>query len=187
MYKRKKDLVVVLVVLLLFVLLSYPLNGWFCRTMPRHQIIQLPAMFVLGLIAGIYFSTINIKETSRGIAILIFIMASFIFWMLPHSIDKAVMIPAFNRVMHFNIIIAGFLLMPVLRNIVFEIKILFLGMLSAMVLATGIALRAFDILLCSSFDIGQQKETGLYLIIIGFALFVLTFVAFFKASVNIKK
>ena len=84
-------------------------------------------------------------------------------------------------------IIAGFLLMPVLRNIVFEIKILYLGMLSAMVLATGIALRAFDILLCSSFDIGQQKETGLYLIIIGFALFVLTFVAFFKASVNSKK
>ena len=78
--------------------------------------------------------------------------------------------------------IAGILLFPALRNILFEIKILFLGMLSAMMLATGITLRAFNILLCSSFDIGQQKETGFYLIIIGFLLFVLTFVTFFKAA-----
>ncbi|MEO9023338.1 MAG: hypothetical protein ABI237_18830 [Ginsengibacter sp.] len=158
------------------------MNNWLSTTMPRHQIIQLPAMFGLGLIVGIYFSHLNIKETSRGIAVLIFIMISFIFWMLPHSIDYAVINTTFNRVMHFNMLIAGFLLMLVLRNILFEIKILFLGMLSAMMLATGITLRAFNILLCSSFDIGQQKETGLYLIIIGFLLFVLTFVTFFKAA-----
>jgi hypothetical protein len=36
-------------------------------------------------------------------------------------------------------------------------KILFMGMVSAMLLATGIALKAFDILLCSSFNIDQQK------------------------------
>ncbi len=53
-------------------------------------------------------------------------------------------------------------------------------MLSAMVLATGIALKVFDILLCSSFDIYQQKETGLYLIIAGFVLFIITFLFFFK-------
>jgi hypothetical protein len=55
-------------------------------------------------------------------------------------------------------------------------------MLSAMMLATGISLRAFNILLCSSFNIYEQKETGFYLIIIGFLLFVLTFITFFKAS-----
>ena len=77
--------------------------------------------------------------------------------------------------------------MPVLRNALFEIKILFLGMLSAMMLATGITLRAFSILLCSSFTIGEQKETGLYLIIIGFLLFVLTFIIFFNASGEKKK
>lgn len=55
-------------------------------------------------------------------------------------------------------------------------------MLSAMMLATGITLRSFDILLCSSFNISQQKETGLYLIIIGALLFVLTFIIFFKAA-----
>ena len=182
MFKRKKDTVFVLIILLLFILLSYPLNEWLSATMPRHQIIQLPAMFGLGLILGIHFSNLNIKKTSWGIAILIFTMASFIFWMIPHSIDNTVINATFNRVMHLNMLITGILLIAVLRNIRFEIKILFLGMLSAMMLATGITLRAFDILLCSSFDIGQQKETGFYLIIIGFLLFVLTFVVFFKAS-----
>lgn len=180
MFKRKKDIIVILVITILFVLMSYPLNDWFCTTMPRHQILQLPAMFGLGVVLGMYFSRFNIKDTSWGIAVLIFIMASFIFWMLPHSIDYAVINTTFNRVMHINMLISGFLLMVVLKNILFEIKILFLGMLSAMILATGITLRAFNILLCSSFNISQQKKTGLYLIIIGIFLFVLTFIIFFK-------
>ena len=179
---RKKDIIIVLIVLLSIYLLSFPLNDWLSATMPRHQIIQLPALFLLGLILGVNFPSLNIKETSWGIAVLIFIMASFIFWMLPHSIDDAVINTSFNRIMHLNMLIAGFLLIPVLRNILFEIKILFLGMLSAMMLATGISLRAFNILLCSSFNIYEQKETGLYLIIFGFLLFVLTFITFFKAS-----
>jgi ABC-type Fe3+-siderophore transport system permease subunit len=79
-------------------------------------------------------------------------------------------------------LVAGILLMPVLRNTLFEIKIVFLGMMSAMMLATGITLRSFNILLCSSFDIGQQKETGLYLIFIGFLLFVITFITLFKMA-----
>ena len=158
------------------------MNDWLSATMLRHQIIQLPAMFGLGFIVGIYFSRFNIKDIYWGIAVLIFIMLSFAFWMLPHSIDYAVINTMFNRIMHLNMLIAGILVMPVLRNILFEIKILFLGMLSAMMLATGITLRAFNILLCSSFDIGQQKETGYYLIIIGFLLFILTFFTFFKVA-----
>jgi cytochrome c oxidase assembly factor CtaG len=182
MFKRKKDIILVLIILSFFVLLSFPLNEWLSATMPRHQIIQLPAMFILGLVLGANFSRLIIKETSWKIAILIFIMSSFVFWMLPHSIDYAVINPTFNRIMHLNMVIAGILLIPVLRNILFEIKILFLGMLSAMILATGISLRAFNILLCSSFNIDQQKETGFYLIIIGFLLFLLTFITFFKAA-----
>ena len=150
--------------------------------MPRHQLVQLPAIFLLGLILGSYFTSVKIKETSWGLAVLIFIMSSLVFWMLPHSIDYAVINKTFNRVMHWNMLIAGFLLRVVLRNILFEIKILFLGMLSAMILATGIALRVFEILLCSSFDIYQQKETGMYLIIAGFILFIITFSTFLKAS-----
>lgn len=181
MFKRKKDIILVLIILLLFILIAYPMNSWLSDTMPRHQIIQLPATFGLGFILGIHFSRVNTKETYRGIAMLIFIMASFVFWMLPHSIDYAVINPSFNRIMLLNMLIAGILLMPVMRNIIFEIKILFLGMLSAMLLATGMTLKSFTILLCSSFTIIQQKETGSYLIMAGFFLFSLTLIFFFKA------
>ena len=184
MFKRKKDIIFLLIIILLFFGLSVLFNEWLSATMPRHQLIQLPAIFLLGLILGSYFSSVKIKKTSWGLAALIFIMSSLIYWMLPHSIDYAVINKGFNRIMHWNMLIAGFLLRVTLRNILFEIKILFLGMLSAMILATGIALREFDILLCSSFDIYQQKETGLYLIIAGFILFIITFIFFFKASVE---
>lgn len=182
MFKRKKDIIFVVIILLLFILLSFPMNNWLSATMQRHQIIQLPAMFGLGFILGNHFSRLNIKEISWGIAVLIFTVVSFIFWMLPRSIDDAVINATFNRMMHLNMLVAGILLMPVLRNTLFEIKIVFLGMMSAMMLATGITLRSFNILLCSSFDIGQQKETGLYLIFIGFLLFVITFITFFKMA-----
>ncbi len=180
MFKRKKDITFLLIVVLLFFMLSVLFNEWLSATMPRHQLIQLPALFLLGIILGNYFSSLKMNDTSLGIAALIFIMSSLIFWMLPHSIDYAVINKPFNRIMHWNMLFAGFLLRLVLRNMLFEIKILFLGMLSAMVLATGIALKVFDILLCSSFDIYQQKETGLYLIIAGFVLFIITFLFFFK-------
>ena len=181
MHKSKKDIIVVLVIILSFYLMSFPLNGWLSATMPRHQIIQLPVMLVLGLILGTNFSRLIIKDLYWGIAVLIFIMASLTFWMLPRSIDLSVLDHSFNRAMHFNMLFAGVLLMAVLRGIILEIKILFLGMLSAMLLVTGFTLRTFDILLCSSFDIEQQKQTGLYWIIIGSLMFLLTFFIFFKA------
>jgi hypothetical protein len=113
------------------------MNDWLSATMQRHQIIQLPAMFGLGFVLGTRFSRLNIKENFWGISVLIFTI-SFISWVLPRSIGNSVISTTFNRMMHLNMIVAGILLMPVLRNILFEIKFLFLGMMSAMMLATGI-------------------------------------------------
>lgn len=160
--------------------MSFSLNGWLSATMSRHQVFQLPAIFLLGLILGVNFSQLIIKDVYWGIASLIFIMASLTFWMLPRSIDLSVMNQSFNRVMHVNMLIAGVLTMVALKGIVLEIKILFLGMLSVMLVVTGFTLRTFDILVCSSFNIEQQKETGLYWVIIGSLMFILTFFIFFK-------
>lgn len=180
MRKWPYHIISVIIVILIFSLISFPLNGWFSFTMPRHQILQLPAMFILGIILAISFSKISIKNTSYGITILIFILSSFIFWMLPRSVDLAIINPGFNRIMHVNMLIAGFLAMTVLRNIIFEAKIFFIGMMAAMLLATGITLRAYNLLLCSSFNIQQQKETGYYLIWIALALFAGTVFLLFK-------
>lgn len=180
MLKRKSDIIFILIISVLFWLISFPLNQWFCETMPRHQILQLPLMLGLGIVSVWQFSKYFFISISWGIAILIFIMSSLIFWMLPHSIDYAVINATFNRLMHINMFVAGFLLFPTLKRMLFEIKILFLGMLSAMMIATGITLVTYNLLLCSTFTIDQQKETGTQLIIIGLVLFVTTLIVFFR-------
>ncbi|HRP01593.1 MAG TPA: hypothetical protein PLE30_02985 [Candidatus Kapabacteria bacterium] len=165
----------------MFYLISFQFNDWFSITMPRHQLIQLPLMLLLGIIIAFTLPKLIIKELHWGISALIFIMASLVFWMLPLSIDFTIVSESFNRLMHVNMLICGVLLIATFRGIIFELKYIFMGMVSAMLASTGLSLSVFNILLCSSFDIEQQKETGLLLIIIGVSLFVANIVFFFRA------
>lgn len=161
-------------------LISFPLNEWLSETMPRHQILQLPAMFGLGIIAGHRFSKKLTLDAPWRIATLVFIMSSLIFWMLPRSVDLSVIDTSFNRVMHINMLTAGFFVVPALRNAILEIKIIFLGMTAAMITASGGVLLVFDLLLCSAFTIEQQRQTGQLMIIIGSTLYVYAFFVFFR-------
>lgn len=176
---RIKIILPTIVLLVLFWLLSWVWDDWLCETMPRHQLLQLPGMFLLGVFAAIFFPKVRIKDISYGISALILVMASVLFWMLPRSVDMAVLNPFINKGMHINMVIAGFLTVVALRNAILEVRVVFLGMMAAMLLVGGFALRAFDLLLCSSFNIWQQKETGLYLVIAGAALFATNVVVFF--------
>lgn len=180
MPKRLTDILFLVAFAGVFWLFSFGLNEWLCETMSRHQVIQLPVMFFLGMGTGQWFAKSWEIPLSWGIAVLIIVMASFIFWMLPHSIDLAVISPSFNRIMHVNMMVTGFFLVPVLHHILFEIKIIFWGMLAAMLIAAGITLLTFNILLCSAFTIEQQKDTGLLLLIIGLILYVVTLAVFFR-------
>ena len=180
MFKGRFQILILPVLCFLFIVVSFLMNEWFCASMPRHQLLQLPAMLSLGIVSAVSFSKLSISDSAWGIAILVIIMSSLAFWMLPHSIDVAVINPWVNRVMHLNMFAAGFFLTMVLRGIIFEIKIVFFWMVSAMVLATGITLKSFDILLCSSFTIAQQNETGYYLLLVGFTFAVMTMIIFFR-------
>ncbi len=155
--------------------------------MPRHQIVQLPIMLFAGSMISLFFTDIKVKTVSWGISALIFIMATLIFWMIPRSIDLTIVYPWFNRIMHINMIIVGFLIPTVLPYTLFEIRIAFLLMISGMLITIGASLRTFTILLCSSFTIDQQKETGLYLLIIGILLFISTLIFFFNGLSRAKQ
>lgn len=174
MHRRTLVILHLLIVAILFFLISFTYNEWFGMTMQRHQLMQLPAMLLMGMSFGYVYNKIYISDLSWGISALIFVMASIIFWMLPHSIDYAVITPWFNRLMHVHMLIVGFLIIITLRGMIFEVKMLFFSMLCAKLLASGITLRVFNILLCSSFTIRQQKDTGTLLIIFAISLIVFT-------------
>lgn len=180
MRQKLTNTIFILIIVVLCWLISFAFNDWFCATMPRHQLLQLPAMLFLGFFTGWQFLKKLKLEMHWGISLLIFVMASLIFWMLPHSIDAAVIDNRFNLLMLINMFVAGLLTFPVLRNIIFEIRILFLGMVAVMIIATGIALISFNLLLCSAFNIEQQKETGAVLIKAGIAFFFFTLYVFFR-------
>jgi small basic protein len=177
-----KHNIILLGLIIAFWILSYTYNDWLCETMPRHQLIQLPSMILIGLILGKIFGNKIKLELQWSISILIIAAFSVVFWMIPRSIDLAVIHADFNRLMHVDMIITGFFIKSILKNTIPEVKITFLGMISSMTIATGIALTAFNLLLCSSFTIEQQKETGKLLIIIGILLYFFTLITFFRES-----
>lgn len=186
MYKIKLKIIISILILTIFYLLSFVFNNWLSLTMQRHQLIQLTSMLLLGVVTNITILKFSVKDVWIGISFFIIITASIIFWMLPLSIDFAVIYEWMNRAMHLNIFVTGILISALLRGDLNELKIYFLGMHTAMSFSIGIALRSFNILLCSSFDILQQKETGLYLIYTSIALFVFTIILFFRLG-NEKK
>lgn len=173
-----KTLGILLLCGLLFYGVSVEANEWFSLTMPRHQALQLPIMFALGIILTFGFPKIVIRDTAWKAATLILVMGSLIFWMLPRSVDWAVFDSGFNRVMHLTMIAAGFLCVIALRAASVEMRMTFLGMMAAMLLAVGFTLRTFNILLCSAFTINQQQETGLALLVIG-AILLITIIIWF--------
>lgn len=180
MFKKLVHIFVLLLIAVIFYAVSFYANDWFSVTMPRHQLLQLPIMLVLGIACGCIFSSFKIKNNAYGIALLIFIMASLIFWMLPRSIDLTIVYPWFNRIMHLHILLVGFLIASVLPYVLFEAKIAFLLMVASMLITSGGTLKVFKILLCSSFTIEQQNETGLYLMFIGIIFFVGSIIFFFR-------
>lgn len=181
---RKESIALLVGCGILFFLLSFTFNDWLSRTMPRHQLIQLPLMFLIGLVLGIRFLWRKQISVSWALAVLIAIMASFIFWMIPYSVDLSVINSSFNRLMHINMLLAGLLTVISLRNSILEVKIIFLGMMATMLTASGITLINFKILLCSSFNLAQQNQTGKGLLSIGILLFIFTVVKFFRESVR---
>ena len=163
---RKKFILGSILVLVSFVLIAFGANQWLNETMLRHQIIELPCFIILGVIEARLLSDIPKIPLEWNIAALIFIVFSLIFWMLPHSIDSSVIDSLFNRVMQIHLFLCGFLWQLVFRSNYIELKVLFLGMLCAMLIAGGVVMRIFNLLLCSSFNIFQQRQTGTALLII---------------------
>lgn len=160
--------------------LSFTYNDWFCQTMVRHQLLQLPSMIGLGMLLGAIVLHFRLRSIPWVVAALIFCLSSLAFWMIPRSIDLAVITFSINWAMHLNMLIVGVIIVSVWRNAVLEVKVTFLGMLSAMLMAVGFSLRSFELLLCSSFTIEQQQETGLYLAALGGLLFWAAAVTFFR-------
>lgn len=159
---------------IVLVVIAFPMNEWLAKTMLRHQLIEIPLIFFCGIFTGRYIWKLSAKDSYIAVSMIIFIMFSLIFWMLPKSVDLAALSPSFNKIMNIHIFIVGWLTTSVLKDTIFELKIFLLGMIAAKLMAVGVTLRVFNLLLCSAFSIEQQEETGFYMILLAIVLFIYT-------------
>lgn len=150
--------------------------------MPRHQLLQLPSALVIGLMMGEINYKPQLTISFPRISILLFLIGSLIFWMLPLSVDLSVIDPKMNWLMLLNMFLAGYLSLHALKNANLEIKVIFYATLTAKLIGVGLVLSSLDILLCSAFTIAQQNTTGNYLIGIGTFFLLVTFVTFFRET-----
>ena len=187
MDKKSLKIWSVLVIITIVVTIAFPLNHWLTLTMLRHQLIEIPVLLFTGVIFGKIIWKPDAKNVSFSVSLIIFFIFSLIFWMLPKSIDLAVLNPLFNKLMNIHIFIAGICAFSIIKDSVFELKVYFTGMISAMLMAVGITLRVFNLLLCSSFSIEQQRETGIYLITIAIIMFIYTTFILMSNIINPEK
>lgn len=180
MLRRKKYIVIILLAIIVFYVFSFALNSWLSLTMQRHQLIQLPVMILIGMSLGYMYPKVAIRDLSWAISAFIIVMSSLTFWMIPRSVDYTIMHVGINRLMHLNMILVGIGLVAIFRKVMYEVKIYFLGMISAMLMVSGVTLRIFAIQLCTSFNIDMQKETGFYMIILSVCFFLYTVITVFR-------
>ncbi|GMT48948.1 MAG: hypothetical protein IEMM0008_0487 [bacterium] len=145
-------------------IISPPIDNYLDANMMRHMTIQIPSLIFMGYFAsrrltGIHLSDIN----PYGLTGIIFFIGSLSFWMIPHSLDETILSNWIDMLMHVNMILAGFFLGKSIRLMPFVLRtavsIYFIGMLLS---ASIIYLNYFS-LLCASYTLEQQKETGLML------------------------
>ncbi|MCO5259783.1 MAG: hypothetical protein M9916_06535 [Crocinitomicaceae bacterium] len=181
MLKRRKNAIIILAAIIAFYFFSFYLNDWLSATMQRHQLIQLPVMILIGAVMASRFPKLAIEDLSWSITTFIFVMSSLTFWMIPRSVDYTVIYAKFNRLMHLNMLLVGVSLVAIFRAILSEVRIYFMGMISAMLMVSGVTLKVFKIQLCSSFTIEMQHETGTYMMLFSAGMFLLTVITFFRS------
>ena len=143
--------------------LSPDVDNYFDQRMARQMLIQIPALLILGFIAGRYTLRFIEKVNENGITGLIIFIGSFLFWMLPRSLDLTVLSSTVDTIMHVNMLIAGFALgqsYPLLGFIIrMAVALLFISML----IVISMVYTNYSTLLCAVYTVEQQKEVGYYL------------------------
>ncbi|HEU4763236.1 MAG TPA: hypothetical protein VFS28_01190 [Gemmatimonadales bacterium] len=143
------------------VLAAPPLAQWFSTTMERHQLLQVPALVLLGVAAG---------HGSRGrpprpgadwdTALVVLAVGAMMFWMLPRSIDFAASDAVGDQLMHLSWFLAAAALAHALPRIPFAVAMA-LGIHGvAMLAAVGLVYRYYPGLLCTAYNLQQQRATG---------------------------
>lgn len=139
-----------------------PVNTWLDARMPRLLLLAMPTWFALGALA------VADRRWERfnphGLTGVIWAIGAIAFWMIPRSVDAVRTSGLADQLMHASMFAAGMALAASWRITPFVVR----GALAiygvAMTIALGVIYSSYAALLCGTFDLAQQKQTGEWLL-----------------------
>ena len=144
------------------------------QSMTWHMVVQMPILFAGGwfLMRGGW----DITKTSLGswnqFGLTGFIAAQLIitYWMLPISIDRAVVMPQVDVFKLLSLIASGSLIKTSISRSPAVLQLFFVGYIVSMLISTGVFLATTERRLCNAYSIESQLSAGYGVVALGVAL-----------------
>ena len=144
------------------------------QSMAWHMVIQMPILFASGwfLMGGVW----DFSKTSPGswnqFGLTGFIAAQFIitYWMLPISIDRAVVMPQVDVLKVLSLIASGALIQTSVSRSPAVLQLFFVGYIVSMLISTGVYLAITERRLCNAYSLESQLCAGYGVVAIGVVL-----------------
>ena len=144
------------------------------QSMAWHMVVQMPTLFAGGwfLMTGGW----DTQKTSLGhwnqFGLTGFIAAQFIitYWMLPISIDRAVVMPPVDVFKLLSLMVSGALIKTSISRSPAVLQLFFVGYIVSMLITTGVYLATTERRLCNAYSMESQLSAGYGVVALGIAL-----------------
>jgi len=151
-------------------------------SMAFHMLVQIPLLILAGYLIGRYFK-LNLNPRSLNIVLscwLWFLFAT-LFWMLPISLDKALLSYGWDFFKIISLILTGLLLTVALSSSKI-LSLFFIGSTVMMLFFIGYYYQDTTLRLCNSYLIESQQNAGIGLIAMAFTIVFLCAAALYKEA-----
>jgi hypothetical protein len=169
----RKSVVVPMLVLLAAISLSIPpLRDFIEQSMVWHMVIQMPLLvwggWFLGerLVArriGAWF----IEWNRYGLTGFIVSQLILAYWMIPLTIDRAIVMPVVDSWKVISLIICGAILRHSFKVSPVNLQLFFVGYFVPMMLSLGLYMMTTELRLCNVYSLESQTNAGKGLIFLG--------------------
>lgn len=144
------------------------------QSMTWHMVVQMPILFASGwfLMSGGW----DTQKISLGhwnqFGLTGFIAAQFIitYWMLPISIDRAVVMPQVDVFKLLSLMVSGALIKTSISRSPAVLQLFFVGYIVSMLITTGVYLATTERRLCNAYSMESQLSAGYGVVALGIAL-----------------
>ncbi len=176
-FKQKKSIKIYASWLFLIAAISPsvpPLKFLLASSMTVHMVIQIPALVLAGYLLNTQSKQLySTTHLTLSLSCWLWILLASMFWMLPISLDKALIDYNWDILKLLTLILSGALIKPALAGPK-VLSLFFVGSSIMMLFSVGHFYQNSESRLCNSYLLSSQQSAGLGLIILASSLLLFT-------------